>query len=95
VTAYIVIQGTVTDPSGFAAYAQAVAQLVADMGGRYIVLGGNPQTLEGDYPHQSVVVHEWPSREHALEFWYSPAYAEIQKLRSGKGDFTVTLVDGH
>jgi len=94
-TAYILIQGTVKDPPGFAAYARAVSQLVAEMGGRYIVLGGNPEALEGHYPHRSLVVHEWPSREDALKFWHSRAYRKIRELRRGKGEFTVVLADGH
>lgn len=93
-SAYILVQGVVTDPEGFSAYAQAVFELVSKMGGHYIVLGGNVETLEGDWPHQSLVVHEWPSREQALRFWYSPEYQKIKELRVGKGNFVVVIADG-
>lgn len=93
-SAYILVQGVVTDPQGFAAYAQAVTALVAKMGGRYIVLGGDAEVLEGRWPHQSLVVHEWPSREQALNFWHSPEYQQAKTLRSGKGNFVVVIADG-
>lgn len=93
-TAYIVVQGTVTDPVGFAEYAREVSRLVDEMGGRYIVVGGDARVLEGEWQHGSLVVHEWPDRAAAQRFWDSPEYARIKKLREGRGRFVVVIADG-
>ncbi|MBF2755172.1 MAG: DUF1330 domain-containing protein [Gammaproteobacteria bacterium AqS3] len=92
--AYIVVQGSVTDPVGFADYVRAVTPLVERMGGRYLAVGGRPSVVEGDWGYEALVVHEWPDRTAAERFWHSSEYAEVRKLRSGRGEFLVLIVDG-
>lgn len=92
--AYIVVQGTVTDPQGFAAYAREVSRLVQRLGGRYLAMGSDIETLEGEWPHRSLIIHQWPSLEAARAFWHGPDYAQVRKLREGKGHFVVVLTDG-
>jgi uncharacterized protein (DUF1330 family) len=40
------------------------------------------------------VISKWPSVEAAKEFWNSPEYAEIKKLRIGKARVIVRLLEG-
>ena len=47
--AYMVVQATVTKPEQFAEYAERMPALVEKYGGTYRVLGGEVETLEGDW----------------------------------------------
>lgn len=92
--AYIVVQGSVTDPEGFAAYAGEVSRLVGEMGGRYLAVSSDVQVLEGDWQHRSLVIHQWPDLPTARRFWNSDQYGKIRQLRDGCGTFVVLLTDG-
>ncbi|MFQ3255816.1 MAG: hypothetical protein ACI9W7_000274 [Porticoccaceae bacterium] len=92
--AYTIVQGIVTDASMFTKYTQEVLGVVAQYGGRYLVLGSDAETLEGVGDARKVVVHEWPDIDAARKFWYSTEYQSLKKLREGTGDFQVTLVEG-
>lgn len=92
--AYMVIEAEIHDRERFALYAEAVAPLVAEYGGEYLVLGGLHEPLEGDFAGRRLVISRWPSLEHARRFWHSERYAEIRKLREGTGRFRVILLEG-
>jgi len=92
--AYLIVEAVITDRGKFAAYAQAVPELVARFGGEYVVLGGEQEALEGDWGDARLVVHRWPDMAAARRFWRSPEYAEARKLREGAGEFRVLLVEG-
>ncbi|MEM9304111.1 MAG: DUF1330 domain-containing protein [Pseudomonadota bacterium] len=81
-SAYLIVQATVTDPAKFGPYAQGTAALVAKLGGEYIVLGDQPEVLEGDWPGGLTVISRWPSREAAKAFYESPEYTELRQLRT-------------
>ena len=92
--AYMVVQATVTKPEQFAEYAQRMPALVEKHGGRYRVLGGEVESLEGDWGYQVLVISEWTSMDEARTFWHSDEYAELKKVREGALDVTVLLADG-
>ena len=92
--AYMIVQATVTKPEQFAEYAQRMPALVEKFGGRYQVLGGEVETLEGDWSYQALVISEWPSMQQARKMWHSAEYAELKKVRAGALDVTVLLADG-
>ena len=92
--AYIFVNVVIHDLDKFRAYADANAQLVVKHGGKYLVLGGGSETLEGAPLIGKKVISEWPSREAALAYWHSPEYAAICKLREGICDAQIMLLDG-
>ena len=92
--AYMIVQATVTNPGQFAGYAQRMPALVEKFGGTYRVLGGEVETLEGDWGYQALVISEWASMDQARTMWHSDEYAELKKLREGAVDVTVLLADG-
>lgn len=92
--AYLVVEAVITDRKKFAAYAQRVPDAVARAGGEYIVLGGEAETLEGDWDEERLVVHRWPDMDAARRFWHSDEYRDIKRLRKGTGRFRVMLVQG-
>ena len=97
--AYFIVDNEVTDPTGFEEYRKQVPGTVERYGGRFLVRGGQVQTLEGDWKPKRVVVTEFPSI--GQMFWHvwvdlasayawrgqtaeaAAAVAEILKLRPG------------
>ena len=92
--AYLIVQATVTRPDQFAEYAKRMPALIEKHGGRYRVLGGDVETLEGDWGYRSLVISEWPSVQAIHDFWNSADYAEMKKIREGALDATVLLAKG-
>lgn len=92
--AYIFVNVTISDPIKFRAYGTANAALVAKLGGKYLVLGSEGESLEGTALVGKKVISEWPSRAAALAYWHSPEYIEIRKLREGICEAQVMILDG-
>lgn len=93
--AYMIVVARLTDRERFlAGYAKTVPPLIEQFGGRYLVQAPGAVALEGDWGDgASVVLSEWPSKEHAQRFWNSPEYEAAKALREGTGDFQVILVE--
>ncbi len=92
---YMIVLGTFTDFERFmSGYQQVVGPMVERFGGRYVLMGGGTEVLEGAWTDGGgAVISEWPDRASALRFWNSPEYAQAKALRAGTGSFQVVLVD--
>lgn len=93
--AYIVVRADVRDWDAYREYMRHTPRVIARFGGRFIVRGGETVTLEGPEERQRLVVLEFPSLQHAKDFYESPAYAEIKKIREGGGEAQFVAVDGY
>ena len=84
------------DPRTMGPYGEGVEETMAHYGGGYqSVLRHRVTTLEGDWhPPKGVTILEFPSYEHALEWYHSAEYAPLRELRMATGRFDVILVDG-
>ena len=91
---YIFVQTEVSDPDQYYTYKQAVPAVIEQYDGRFIVRGGDMETLEGTFDGPRVVILEFPSAERAREFWDSVEYAEVKKLREGAAKMTAVLIEG-
>jgi uncharacterized protein (DUF1330 family) len=53
----------------------------AAFGGEIVVKSDEPEVIEGEWPHERLVLLRFPSRE-ALHAWYSsPHYRDVGELR--------------
>ena len=93
-SAYVVVDVEVTDPAGFEEYRQQVPASIARFGGRYIVRGGNAETLEGSWAPKRVVILEFPDRATARAWWSSQDYAAAKALRQRCARTQLIVVDG-
>ena len=91
--AFMFIQADITDPEQFMEYAKRAPELIAKCGGRYRRMRGAVEQLEGKPDNRKIVVSEWPSMDAAREFWNSPEYTELKKLREGAAEIDVHLVE--
>ncbi|NNF12067.1 MAG: DUF1330 domain-containing protein [Gemmatimonadetes bacterium] len=71
----------VVDAAKLAEYKERVAPIVARFGGRYVVVGGRVDVMEGQWSPVYPVMIEFPTFED-LHAWYaSEEYRELKALR--------------
>ena len=92
--AYIVVEVEVHDKDRYETYKQMVPPSLAAYGGRFIVRGGEVETLEGEWQPKRLVIVEFPSAERAKEWWASEAYAEAKALRQATARTQMIVVEG-
>ena len=88
-SAYFIVQGTVTDEPQFQKYRDAVVPFIAKFGGKFAAKGAKVEVLEGEHDMRSVVMFEFPTMEAIHAFWNSPDYVPIKKLREGIATLSV------
>ncbi len=93
-TAYIIGRIAVTDPERYPDYTSQTPALIAKHGGRFVVRGGAPATLEGPDETRRMVVIEFPSRAAAKTFYSDPAYEPVRAIRWAAAESELILVDG-
>jgi uncharacterized protein (DUF1330 family) len=92
--AYLIVENEVTDPAGFEEYRKQVPGTVEKYGGKFLVRGGQMQTLEGDWKPNRIVVTEFPSIEQARRWYDSEEYRALKALRLRTARSSVVLVEG-
>ena len=93
-SAYLIGEIDVTDPTGYEDYRKQVLAVVTKYGGRFIVRGGKVDAKEGGWAPKRIVVLEFPSMEQAQTFYHSAEYAPLIKLRQKASKGKIILVEG-
>ena len=73
-------------------YLERVEATFLPYGGRWLVLDGEVEVLEGAWPG-SVVLMEFPDRETARKWYDSPEYQDILRLRTDDAISDLVLVE--
>ncbi len=88
----------VTDPRALEEYQRLVRATVARHGGRYVLVGGVVEIVEGDWRPTFPVLIEFPSLEHARRWYGSDEYRGLGELRrsatNGNAVFMHGLMEG-
>jgi uncharacterized protein (DUF1330 family) len=92
--AYLVLDFSVHDLEGFRPYIANVPAYISKHGGKYIVRGAEPTTIEGDWSPKRMVVLEFPTRQNAENFLADPEFHELAKIRHRTTTSKLVLVDG-
>ncbi len=93
-TAYVIYQGEVTDPDRYEEYRPKAAASIEAAGGRYVVRGGETQSLEGEPPAERTVVIEFPTVQAALDWYHGEQYTAARRLREGAARARMYVVAG-
>jgi uncharacterized protein (DUF1330 family) len=95
VAAYVVVDVEVQDPEAYQEYTRQVPDTLQPYGGKFIVRGGNAQTLEGAWNPKRVVILEFPTAQQAKGWHASAAYQAILPIRqrNARTNF-LTVVEG-
>jgi uncharacterized protein (DUF1330 family) len=91
---YIYVEMSIQDWNGFRAYTALSAPAVHAAGGRYLVPGGAPECLEGEFDSDRVAVVEFGTPALAREFYHSARYQLAKQARQGAARFKILLLSG-
>lgn len=91
---YIIAHITVRDPEAYKEYVVRDTPILEGLGGRFIVRGGQSETVEGTLQDRHVVI-EFPSYEAALKAYNDPEYQEVADIRRRTADSSIVVVEGH
>lgn len=84
----------VTDAAKLEEYKARVAPVVERHGGRYVVLGGEVDLVEGEWKPTFPVLIEFPSLAQARRWYDSEEYRELKALRLAAGRFNAVFLGG-
>ena len=76
-------------------YREKVFKIVNKYKGKYLVRGGEMESLEGNMFHERIVIIEFPNKELAMNFYKSEEYKPLLDLRTNSGISNLVIVDGH
>ena len=91
---YVIIDAEVVDSDLLPEFAQKVSEAVAAHDGRFIIRGGNTESIHGDWAPQRLVVIEFDSFDRAREFTGSAEYAALDEYRGRAINSNVVMVEG-
>ena len=90
---YIIGHITVTDPEAYPEYVRRDTPILKDLGGDFIIRGGQSQVMEGETNERHVVI-EFPSYEAALAAYNDPDYQEVAEIRRNAAKSVIVVVEG-
>ncbi len=93
-SAYVIVDITVTDPERYEDYKKLAPPAIAAYGGKYVVRGGKSEKLEGNWEPNRIVILQFESTEKAKEFINSPEYREARALRHETASSNMIVVEG-
>lgn len=91
---YVIAQLKFTQEELYRRYQSRFFDVFKQFKGRMVVADEKPATLEGQWPHDKIVVMEFPDAAEAERFVNSPAYQEISKDRIAGAETVSLLVKG-
>lgn len=71
----------VTDQEKIAEYSQRGVETIKQYGGKLVVIGGAPETVEGNWQPQAVAILEFEDVEHFKRWYDSSEYQDVKPLR--------------
>lgn len=92
--AYLIVEIETTDAELMAEYRKHTPGLIAKFGGKFIVRGGETETLEGGWSPPRIVVIEFPDMAAARRFYRSEEYKPVLAMRLKAGNNRAILADG-
>jgi uncharacterized protein (DUF1330 family) len=92
--AYVIVDVKITDPVRYDDYKKLTPASLVPYGGKFIVRGGQTETLEGEWEPGRIVVIEFPSMEKAKAWWSSGEYAPAKAIRQSASHAKLIIVEG-
>ncbi|MCP4595334.1 DUF1330 domain-containing protein [Neptuniibacter sp.] len=81
-------------PEKFKEYVIGHVPTVDQYGGKFLVKGDLGEVLEGEWPNNLMVLHEFPSIEQFKRWYESEEYKPWKELRQSCADVNVILTEG-
>ena len=93
-TFYVLAQLTIHDRARYDRYAGEFMNVLNRFEGRLLAADESPEVLEGNWPHEKVVLIEFSSRDEATRWMNSAEYRRISVDREAATTATVLAVAG-
>lgn len=84
----------VNDPSKLEEYKSKVLPIVEKYLGKYVVLGGDTEVVEGKWAPVYLVMIEFPNMELAKKWYYSKEYKGLKALRLSATKSNAAIIEG-
>ena len=84
----------VTDPDEMERYRSRVFTTVEKYGGRYLVIGGKTDVVEGDWRPVFPVIIEFANLEQARRWYDSEEYQELKAMRLSATKGNAVFIEG-
>ena len=84
----------IIDSEAVEEYRQRVRSTVERYGGHYVFVGGEFDTVEGDWQPTFPVLIEFPSLEQARHWYESDEYRELKELRQSATRSNAVFMEG-
>jgi uncharacterized protein (DUF1330 family) len=91
---YFFIEVEIIDPAAYEAYRTAVPGIISAHGGRILMRGGDPQSLDGTVQHRRRVIVEFDSPQAVKTFYNSDAYQAVLPIRLNASNGFACLLTG-
>ncbi|MCC7464799.1 MAG: DUF1330 domain-containing protein [Saprospiraceae bacterium] len=82
------------DEHAMKVYRELVLNTVDQYGGRYIMVGGPFQVMEGELNPSFPVLIEFPNQEMANNWYFSPEYEDLKQMRIKSTDTNAVFFQG-
>jgi uncharacterized protein (DUF1330 family) len=82
--AYVIVDLEVTDSEGFREYQKRAGSTIEHYGGKYLVRGGNHETLEGDW-HLCWLLAASAEKMEGLISSVAPTLMPLVRMKQGQG----------
>jgi len=92
--AYVIVEVNVENPLEYEEYKKLTPETLAAFDGKFIVRGGQTETLEGEWQPDRIVVLEFPTVERAKEWWNSDIYTKAKAIRQRTAKTKMIVVQG-
>lgn len=94
-SAYCLFQNiSISDESKMQEYAEKVMPVTKSFEGRYVVMGGSVEVMEGEWRPAWPVMIKFPSLRHAHDWYSSQDYKSLKELRQSAGEFSAVFLEG-
>ena len=92
---YVIAQiKDIKDKEIYKQYVSKVTPIVEKFGGKFLVRGGEFQTVEGNWEHTRNILIQFPSYEKALEWYNSDLYRPLKELRQKGSEGNIIIIKG-
>ena len=85
---------SITDHEKLEKYKSQVFPIVEKFGGKYSAIGGRFRKIEGSWNPTYLVMIEFPSFEHANQWYDSEEYKALKELRQAAGTYDAVIIEG-
>lgn len=93
-TVYTIAQLRFTDIGAYRRYQSAFPAVLAKFDAKVLVADESPRVLEGEWPHDKVVILAFPDEAEAQRFGASNEYQAIAQDRKAGADAVVIMARG-